>query len=193
VRAALLAVACFLPLHAEAQRLTVGGQVVTATAGPFNRADVGLGGRVSWRLLPMLDIEGESNLYPGDFPDAPAFSGYRVEVYGGATVGPWLGRVRPFARVRPGLLVSSEAPAPFACILIYPPPLACVMANGQTMAAFDVGGGVEVAMTPRTVLRVDAGNRFVRYPGPSLNRGRSRGGAFFGHQFRLAVGAGVRF
>lgn len=192
-RAALLAVACCLPLHAEAQRLTVGGQMVTTTGGPFDHADVGLGVRVSWRLLPMLEIEGEANLYPGDFPDDPAFSGSRMEVYGGATVGPWLGRVRPFARVRPGLLVSSEAPEPFACILIYPPPLACVMASGQTMAALDVGGGVEMAMTPRTLLRVDAGDRVVRYPGPSLNGGRRRDGAFFGHQLRLAVGAGVRF
>lgn len=188
-----MAAVVFVSIPVAAQTLTVGGQVVTTTAGPFEAVDVGVGGRVSWRLLSILDVEGEADLYPGGFPGTPAMSRRRMEVYGGVTVGLRLGRVRPFARVRPGLVVWGEAPGPFACIAIYPPPLACVMARGQTTAAFDLGGGVEVGMTSRTVLRVDAGDRLVRYPGPSLDRRQRRDGAFLGHQFRLAVGAGVRF
>jgi hypothetical protein len=40
------------------------------------------------------------------------------------------------------------APEPFACILIFPPPLACTLGAGRTLAVLDAGGGIEVAITP---------------------------------------------
>jgi hypothetical protein len=101
--------------------------------------------------------------------------------------------VRPFARLRPGFVTFREAPQPFACILIFPPPLACVLGAGDTLFALDIGGGVEVFTTRRTFLRVDAGDRLLRYPGPVFRDGTAEEDGFFSHDFRFAVGGGLRF
>jgi hypothetical protein len=118
-----------------------------------------------------------------------------VEGLFGVTAGVAFGRIRPFARLRPGFVDVHESPAPFPCILIYPPPLACALSSGRTLFALDAGGGVEVALTPRTFVRVDLGDRLVRYPGPVFETDprRIRERSFFGHDFRVATGAGLRF
>jgi hypothetical protein len=160
----------------------------------FDGTDVGVGGRFSWTPTTLIGAEAEVAFYPGDFPDDPAFSSSRVESLFGVTVGPRLGWVRPFARIRPGLVSFSEAPAPFPCILIFPPPLRCAMADGETVFALDVGGGVEFFPAGRTFVRIDAGDRAVRYPAPALDSdGTVRDEAFFSHDFRFAIGGGVRF
>lgn len=51
-------------------------------------------------------------------------------------------------------------------IAIFPPPLACQMAGGDTLFVLDIGGGVEFQTTDRTFVRVDLGDRAVKYPGP---------------------------
>jgi hypothetical protein len=139
-------------------------------------------------------MEAEINLYPGDFPGSRPFSRGRVEALFGMTVAAPLGRVRPFARLRSGFVTMREAPEPFPCIAIFPPPLGCRLASGATLLAIDVGGGVEIPATSRTFLRVDAGDRLLRYQGPAFDENaRVRERSFFGHDFRFAAGAGVRF
>jgi hypothetical protein len=102
-----------------------------------------------------------------------------------------LARVRPFAKLRPGFLAFRGQPV--VCILIFPPPLSCVLAAGRTVFALDAGGGVEVFATERTVVRVDVGDRLLKYPGPSFHNGRATQQSFFSHDVRFSVGAGVRF
>ena len=180
---------------AQDERFEVGAQAATAVSGEFDATDVGIGARFAWRPTGVFGLEGEFDVYPQEFPDTGvAISGGRVEALVGVTVGPQLGRIRPFVRIRPGVLRFQEAPAPVPCILIFPPPLGCSLAAGETMFALDVGGGVEVQMTPRTLLRVDVGDRLVRYPGPAFDSNREvHDDDFFGHDVRVAVGAGVRF
>ena len=97
-------------------------------------------------------------------------------------------------KLRPRFVIFRDAPEPFACILIFPPPLSCTLAGGETVFALDFGGGVELFPTGRTFVRVDAGDRVVRYPSPVLERdGTARKDAFFSHEFRFAIGGGVRF
>jgi len=162
-------------------RFEVGAQLVTVASGEFDGADVGVGGRVSWRPTPLIGAEAEISFYPSDFPDRGPFSRSRVEGLFGLTAGPVLGRIRPFVKLRPGFLTFHEASEPFICILIFPPPLACILASGRTSFALDAGGGLEIQTTPRTFVRVDGGDRLLRYPG------------FFGHDVRLAAGGGLRF
>lgn len=180
---------------AQEARLEAGVQVASTQSGQFDARDAGVGGRIAWRPASLVGIEAELNLYPRGFPDRRPFSRTRVEALFGVTAGVTVGRIRPFARLRPGLVDVHEAPAPFPCIRIYPPPLACELASGRTLFALDAGGGVEIALTPRTFVRADLGDRLVRYPGPVFesNPRRIRDGAFFGHDFRLATGAGLRF
>ena len=175
-------------------RFELGVQVTSAVSSQFDATDVGLGGRFAWHPVEPLGIESEINHYPGDFPDQPAFSRGRVEGLFGVTVGPRFGRLRPFARLRSGFLSIREAPQPFPCILIFPPPLSCALASGRTLAAFDIGGGLEVFATQRTFVRVDAGDRLLKYPGPVFAKNLTRqDDGFFSHDFRFAAGAGLRF
>jgi hypothetical protein len=195
---AIIVLATVRPLAAIAQsndvRAEVGIHVTSAVSSEFDRSDTGFGGRLSWYPTGLVGLEGEITVYPGDFPDAPAFSRGRLEGLFGVTVGAGIGRVRPFARLRPGFITFREAPQPLACILLtFPPPLPCALSAGETLFALDIGGGLEVFTTRRTFLRVDAGDRLLRYPGPVLHDGTAEGNGFFSHDFRFAVGGGFRF
>ena len=185
-----------VPDSASAQtvgRVEIGGQVTAARSSEFDANDVGLGARFAWHPMEALGIEAELDFYPGDFPDRNEFTRARTEGLFGVTIGPTFDRVRPFAKLRPGFIVFSEASEPIICILIFPPPLACTLARGRTLLALDIGGGVELFATPRTFIRVDAGDRLVRYPGPSFDSSRRVRDAFFSHDFRVAIGGGLRF
>lgn len=180
--------------QADESQFQLGVQLAAAVSSEFDKTDIGVGGRFSWHPTALLGAEAEVTFYPGDFPDAPAFSRSRIESLFGVTVGPRIGGLRPFAKLRPGVVNFREAPAPFACILIFPPPLRCALASGATVFALDVGGGIELFPTGRTFVRVDAGDRIVRYPAPALDAdGTAREDAFFSHDFRFAIGGGVRF
>jgi hypothetical protein len=177
----------------DSRGLELGIQVPSSISSEFDTADVGAGARVAWRPAGWLGIEAEINLYPSDFPGRNAFSGGRMEGLFGPMIGGRIGRVRPFVKLRPGFMQFQEAPEPFACIAIFPPPLACTLAAGRTVFALDVGGGLEVSATPRTFLRVDAGDLLVRYPGLTIDTDLARRDSFLSHDFRLAAGVGVRF
>ena len=181
--------------QSSADTFQVGAQLTAARSGQFDSTEFGIGGRLSWHPMAMLGIESEIDLYPADFPgDRIPFSTARLEGLFGVTAGPRLARVRPFAKLRAGFLRYSPPTAGFACIAIFPPPLNCLMAAGATRAIFDVGGGVDVFTGDRTFVRIDAGDRMVRLPGPTFINGREvRDAPFFGHDFRLSIGAGWRF
>jgi hypothetical protein len=186
------------PRHALAQpgerRFSIGIHAATVSSSEFDKTDVGIGGLVSWRPGGLFGADAEVTFYPGDFAADPAFSASRVEGLFGVTVGPRLGAIRPFVTVRPGFVRFAEAPEPFPCIGIFPPPLACQLAAGHTAFALDIGGGVEFQTTDRTFVRVDAGDRAVRYPGPAIDSaGSLKDDSFFSHDFRFQIGGGVRF
>jgi hypothetical protein len=184
------------PRGASAQdqpRFEAGVQVVAAAWRQFDGSDLGIGGRFAWHPATLLGVEAEFDLYPGEFAEGRAFSRRRVEGLFGVTVGPRVGRARPFGKLRTGFLRVDAAPEPFACILIFPPPLACTLGAGRTLAVLDAGGGIEVDVTPRTFIRLDAGDRMIRYPGPAFTTGGVQQNSFFGHDFRFAAGAGLRF
>src|SRR5262245_23671392 len=180
----LLGVGTMAPAAAFAQAAAgpfeIGGQVAAAALRQFGGSDVGVGARVGWRPSEMLRVEAEVNVYPSDFPDRFPFTRGRTEALFGTTMGWRFGRIGAFGRVRPGFVTFGEAPAPIACIAIFPPPLSCRLAAGATLFALDFGGGVEVAATETTFFRVDAGDRAIRYPGPTLDANRRvRSDAFF--------------
>ncbi len=183
-------------------RFQVAGHVAGAVSSEFDGTDVGFGGRLSWSPTALIGADAEITFYPEDFSgdladgvaNEPPFSGSRIEGLFGVTVGPRLGALRPFAKLRPGFVTFNEAPEPIACILIFPPTLRCTLAAGETVFALDYGGGVDVFPTDRTVVRLEVGARALRYPGPVVDSDlRIRDDAFFSHDFRFAIGGGVRF
>jgi hypothetical protein len=185
--------------RAHAQSFAVGIHVASSQWSEFDGTDRGIGGRMSWLPIPMLGVEADITIYPADFPPgtAAAFSNaYRFEGLFGATFGPRLNRVRPFVKAAAGFLRVETNATAFACVAIFPPPLACILAAGATLPAYEIGGGVEMNTTDRTFIRVDLADRILSYPGPTFRgpglRERVDEG-FFGGAMRLTIGGGVRF
>lgn len=195
MRVLAVAFVFLLPYAASAQSLEAGIHVVTAQWSEFEGTDVGIGGRITWKPSSLLGVDADLAWYPSEFPRDPlTFSASRVEGLFGVTVGPQINRLRPFAKIAGGFLRSSEAPEPFACITIFPPPLGCLMAAGQTMPALEIGGGVQFDVASRTFARVDVSGRWLRYPGPSFRSFPTvQEDNFWGSGLRLSFGAGVRF
>ena len=173
------------------ERFEVGGHVAVARSGEFDATDVGVGGRFAWKPVEAIGAEAEVTFYPSDFPDRASFSRSRIEGLFGVTLGPRLAGFRPFAKLRPGFVEFRGQPV--VCILIYPPPLSCQLAGGRTVFALDAGGGLEFFAGATTFIRIDAGDRLLKYPGPSFRRGRAAQDSFFSHDVRMSAGAGVRF
>lgn len=179
----------------RAQSVDLGANFVGSQWSEFNGADDGIGGRFVWKLMPTIGVETEVNWYPSEFPgEGIAFTGDRIEGLVALTAGPRLGRLRPFVRVGAGFLKSTGAPEPFACLAIFPPPLSCLMAAGQTMPSLELGGGLEISTSARTFFRFDAGDRILKYPGPTFSpAGEISNDGFFGHAFKFTFGGGLRF
>ena len=184
---------CSSSIARAQDRFEAGAQIVAVRSGEFDANDVGFGGRFAWQATDLIGAEAEVNAYPRRFPAnrSAAFSRGRIEGLFGATVGPRLGSIRPFAKLRPGFVTFRGNT--IACILIFPPPLSCQLAAGRTVFALDIGGGIELFAGAMTFIRVDAGDRLMKYPGPSFRGGRVAQDDFFSHDFRMSAGAGVRF
>jgi len=194
----ILVVALFVSLagasSARAQSFQADVHFSSAQWSEFDGSDNGIGGRVTWQPAPMFGVDADLTWYPSDFPDRIAFTRNRLEGLFGATIGPRINRVRPFAKAAAGFLKVGATPGAFACITIFPPPLNCALAGGDTLAAFEIGGGVEIDATSRTFIRGDISDRILRYPGPTFDSNfEIRDDGFLGHALRLTLGGGIRF
>ena len=177
---------------AHAQSFEVGAHVSTAEWSEFDSTDIGIGGRFTWKPMPILGVDADLTWYPGD--QLGPFSRRRFEGLFGLTVGPKINRIRPFAKASAGFLNITGTNGAFACIAIFPPPLACLLASGDTVPAYELGGGLEVDLTSRTFLRADVADRIIKYPGPTFDDDfQIREEGFYGHALRFTIGAGFRF
>ena len=176
------------------QSLEASVHLASSQWSEFEGTDIGVGGRLTWKPIELIGVEGDLTWYPGEFPpDGVPFSGNRFEGLFGVTVGPRLPGFRPFVKAGAGFMNMGEADALIACIAIFPPPLSCIV-GGETMQAFEIGGGVELLPTGRALIRFDVTDRVLKYPGPSIARDRQvRDEDFWGHALRFTVGAGWRF
>jgi hypothetical protein len=189
----LLLVAALAP-SAQQPRYEVSGQLVVNDTSELESADFGFGGRVGFRASPLFTFEGELGFFPSDIPDRVPVTASRLEGLFGAKIGPRFERFSVFGSIRPGFVRFAEAPEPFPCILIYPPPLGCVLGGGKTVFALDLGGGFEIEPRERFLLRFDLSDRMLRYPGPAITRDLEvESESFWEHDLRFAVGAGLRF
>jgi len=183
------------PARAQAQdrRGDVSLQVSVRSLHEFDETETGLGARLSYRLSRWLAADGEVSVFPADV-GSPAFSGSRLEGLAGVRGGPHLGRTGVFLALRGGAVRFSKAPEPFPCILIYPPPLVCAIASGDTLPTVQLTGGFEVYPGDRLVVRVEAGDQLLRYSGPAFTAERDiidKG--LWSHNFKTTASVGLRF
>jgi hypothetical protein len=92
-----------------------------------------------------------------------------------------------FARVRPGFVRFSERffKPNIVCILIFPPPEACLAPNANF--ALDIGGTVEVPVGSGASLRLDLGDTLMRF-----SRG-DQADAEWTHNLQFGAGVGWSF
>lgn len=181
---------------AQERRLEVAGQLAATSQRELEGTDLGFGGRFGFRVRPLVGIEGELTFYPSDLPDeGAAATSSRLEGLFGLRVGPRYDRFSIFGKARPGFVRFAGASGPFACVLIYPPPIDCVLAEGRTVLALDLGGGVELYPTERSLVRIDVSSLLLRYPGPVIDREGAvlDDESFWRGNVRLSFGAGLRF
>lgn len=182
--------------QAHAQSFEAGVHFASSAWSEFDGNDLGIGARVSWLPVSMVGVDADLTWYPSEFPPDTSvpFSGRRFEGLFGVTLGPRIGRVRPFVKAGGGFLQIGETPIAFACIAIFPPPLACTLAGGDTLPAFELGGGISIDATSKTFIRIDVADRILKYPGPVLRPDFTASDeGFAGHAMRFTLGGGVRF
>jgi hypothetical protein len=189
----LLLAAPSLHAQAEDRRGDVSLQASVRSLSEFDETETGLGARLSYRFRSWLAADGEVSFFPGNV-GSPAFSSSRLEGLAGVRIGPRLGRTGVFAAVRGGAVRFAEAPEPFPCILIFPPPLVCSISGGDTLPSVQLTGGVEIFPGDRVVVRVEAGDQLLRYSGPAFTADRevfedSR----WSHNFKATASIGLRF
>jgi hypothetical protein len=181
------------PTPAQDRRGDVSLQASVRRLREFGETEAGLGARLSYRLSRWFAADAEVSLFPADV-GSPAFSGSRLEGLAGARVGPRLGRTGVYMALRGGAVRFSEAPAPFPCILIFPPPLECAISGGDMMASVQVSAGFEAYPGERLVVRVEAGDQLLRYPGPAFTRDREAfDDSLWSHNFKATASVGLRF
>ena len=179
---------------AWAQLFEAGLNITTAQWSEFDGTDYGIGGRFTFRPLRFIGFDADLAWYPSDFPEESSFSSSRFEGLFGITLGPQLGALRPFVKAAYGFLQTSDAPEPIACITIFPPPVQCVMTEGQSLPAFEIGGGLQFDVGARGFMRVDIGSRWLRYPGPSFDSEMEvHEHNYWGARSRLGFAGGVKF
>jgi hypothetical protein len=193
-------VALFLLLTAgapaTAQSFEAGAHFALARWSEFENSDLGVGGRLTWRPMPVVGIDAELTWYPSEYPDSrAAFSEARFEGLFGVHAGPRVGPVRPFAKFAAGFLRVASPAEGFACITIFPPPLACTLAGGATLPAYEIGGGFMIDSSSTTFIRVDVADRLLKYPGPTFRFGlrEVQEKDFIAGELRFTIGGGVRF
>jgi hypothetical protein len=178
---------------ADPRRADVALELAATRYGEFEETGVGFGARLSYRALDWLAVDGGLLFTPGDL-GTPAFSGAQREGLFGLRAGPRLGRGSVYVAVRSGFVTFTRAPEPFPCIAIFPPPLRCALGAGHTSLAVSLGGGGEIPVGGRGLVRVEAGDLLLKYPGPALTRdGAELEDRFWRHNLRAAVSLGFRF
>jgi hypothetical protein len=194
------AIAAATEVYAQTSRsrFEAGGHFATLRLSDSDgQTNAGVGGRVSYDVLPWLALEGEMNFFPNDLLEKHSSNqifeeftlGYerrRLEGFVGPKAGVRWNRIGVFGKVRPGFARLFNqgigcVGEPCTRMLLAP-------VDYQTEFALDLGGGVEFYPTHRTVTRVDLGSTFIRHrsPAPPCRECTSR-------NFSSRIGVGWRF
>lgn len=183
VAVAALAAWLAMPAAARAQSADVGAHAAFIDLGGLDTSAWGVGGRVGREVLPMVALEGEVNVFPGDTDRVGSF----VQALGGVKVGGRTPTFGLFAKLRPGVVrFDRDVIQPGrVCVAVVPTPEECLAS--RTNAALDFGSVIEVYPAERLTLRVDVGSTYVWY-GSRGDAGTRRYG-----NFQLNAGAAVRF
>ena len=150
----------------------------------------GLGGRLAWRVVPHVDLDGELSVHP-----RAGVSGYRLQGFAGVKAGAWFGRFGLHAKARPGFLYFEKDPFGAGSRSATFP---LTDWDDSLEPAIDYGAIVQY-LTPRhgLIVRLDVGETVVRYDARMVTSSpfvpaREVGG-FTTRNRQWSVGLGKRF
>jgi hypothetical protein len=183
------------------ERLEVAANLNMLRLSDFSSTTAGLGGRVTFDLMPHVAIEGEIAFYPKDRivqgeSSSPAGS-YRIvgnrrrtDALFGVKAGTRFDRVGLFAKARPGFTrladrgTACEGPGCAVILMLIAP------YSYRTEFAFDFGGGLELYPTDRTVARLEVGDTMIRHRSSAPP---CSGSQCTSHNLSSRLGIGYRF
>ena len=156
------------------ERLEVAANFNMLRLSDFSSTRTGFGGRISFDLTPHITVEGELGFFPKDRivqgessssegPFRIVGNRRRTDALFGVKVGTRGARFGVFAKARPGFTrladrgTACEGPGCEVILMLLAP------YTYQTEFAFDLGGGLEVYPTDRTVARVEVGDTMIRH------------------------------
>jgi len=166
----------------------------------FPRTEVGVGGRFTYNLKRYLALEAELNFFPRNFQKFTTnFTGGRmIEGLVGVKAGIRRSKYGVFGKFRPGFESSGGAEVPRFLNGDGPDrqnPFGFERVRAMQFA-LDVGGVFEVYPSRRTIIRFDAGDTIVRYPGVEFTifpAGTRVLQTVYAHKPQFSLGFGVRF
>jgi outer membrane protein with beta-barrel domain len=195
--------AALVPADAFAQagrRVEVGGQASLLNLSRSDSTSAGIGGRVSFDLTRWIAAEAEMTFFPNDdiivrsaIPGVHLDIGHfrrRTDGFFGVKVGARGRRYGVFAKARPGFTRLTNQGT--SCIgedcarvlMLFLPD------RYRTEFAFDLGGGLEVYPTARTVARFEFGDTMIRHNSMAPPCWTD---VCTSHNFSTRIGGGVRF
>jgi hypothetical protein len=149
----------------------------------------GLGGRIGWRLLRHMDVEGELSVHP-----RAGVSGYRVQGFAGAKIGTWFGRLGVHAKARPGFLYFEKDPFGVAAPGSRFPRSEWA---ASVEPALDLGAIVQYVTPGGVFVRLDFGKTIVRYDSRTVVSSQLlppfEQGGFTTRNRQWSIGVGKRF
>ena len=182
-------------------RVEVAANLNMLRLSDFSGTRAGVGGRVSVDLTPAIALEGEVAFYPKDRivqsassssegPYQIAGNRRRTDALFGVKVGTRFDRVGVFAKARPGFTrladrgTACEGPGCAVILMLIAP------YRYQTEFAFEVGGGIELFPSARTVARFEVGDTLIRHRSAAPP---CPGAACTSHNLSTRLGIGYRF
>lgn len=150
----------------------------------------GIGGRATYSVLPFLSVEAALTFFVRSENDVSPFEGGRsVQALFGVKSGVRHEKLGYFVRVRPGFQTFTRAVSS-----IDPSTLQFETGN-KTHPALDLGGGIELFPTRRTVVRFDAGDTLLFLGSASVPFGTQTVSSSAGtrNTFQFSTSVGWRF
>jgi len=219
---AVLTVLLFMNINAAAQesvpRFEIGGQFSllsrnkptpifpspTIVLDDFDHeTSAGFGGRFTYNLTDYLALEAEGNFFPksGD-SDLSVPDGHIYQGQFGVKVGKRFSKVGIFAKARPGFVgfsrVSQLTGTRTITFLGQQFTVGDFRIGKETYFSTDVGGVLEVYLSPGIMMRFDVGDTIIRYAtfrreGISTSQAILERPAETRHNLQFSAGVGFRF
>jgi hypothetical protein len=150
----------------------------------------GIGGRLVYRRLTYVDLDGDVALLPGN----SATTGTKLQGFLGVKAGPRFSKLGVFVKARAGFIYFSRDPFGVATLSSG---LFSTDRASSTEPSVDIGAVIEYYTNRGAIVRLDAGDTMIRYASRLVQTSSFlpavRAGGFTTHNVQISLGVTFRF